>query len=155
MVAAAPLSGPAITTSVPASQLSATIIGLKNGTNYSITVTAISTLGAGQASDPVILTPRTIPTKPRSPTATAGTAKVTLRWSLPKSDGGSTITGYQIYKGKSAGHESAAPLNASLVTSLKYKATSLKQGKTYYFVIRSVNAAGMSHASIEVSATAK
>ena len=132
-----------------------TITGLTNGTAYSLTVTAISSLGAGQASSPVSATPRTVPTAPRSPMATAGTAKVTLTWSLPKSDGGSTITGYQIYKGKSAGHESAAPLNASLVTSLKYKATSLKQGKTYYFVIRAVNAAGMSHASVEVSATAK
>ena len=80
---------------------------------------------------------------------------MTLKWSVPQSDGGSTITGYQIYKGKSAGHESAAPLNTSLVTSLKYKATSLKQGKTYYFVIRAVNAAGMSPSSVEVSATAK
>ena len=118
-------------------------------------MTAISSLGAGQASDPVSLTPRTVPTAPRSPKAAAGTKKVTLKWSVPKSDGGSTITGYQIYMGKSAGHESPTPLNASLVTSLKYSANSPKKGKTYYFVIRAVNAAGMSASSIEVSATAK
>ena len=144
-----------VTTLYDASTNSATLNGLTNGTAYSLTVTAISSLGAGQASDPVSLTPRTVPTAPRSPKATAGTKKVTLKWSVPQSDGGSTITGYQIYMGKSAGHESPTPLNASLVTSLKYKATSLKQGKTYYFVIRAVNAAGMSASSVEVSATAK
>jgi len=138
-----------------ASTTSATLNGLTNGTTYSVTVTAVSSLGAGQASVPVSLTPRTIPAKPKSPMATGGTAKVTLTWRVPKSDGGSTITGYQIYEGKSAGHESATPLNASLVTSLKYNATSLKKGKTYYFVIRAVNAAGTSPASVEVSATAK
>ena len=138
-----------------ASTNSATLSGLTNGMAYSLTVTAISSLGAGSSSSPVSLTPRTLSSAPRSPTATAGTKKVTLIWKLPESNGGSTITGYWIYEGTSAGHESAKPMNANLVTSLTYSASSLTKGTKYYFVIRAVNAAGNSTASVEVSATAR
>ncbi|MEI8051689.1 MAG: fibronectin type III domain-containing protein, partial [Actinomycetes bacterium] len=141
------------TTLYDASTNAATLSGLTNGTAYSLTVTAISSLGAGSSLSPVSLTPRTISSAPRSPTATAGTKKVTLIWKLPKSNGGSTITGYWIYEGTSAGHESATPMNANLVTSLTYSASSLKKRTKYYFVIRAVNAAGNSPASVEVSAT--
>ena len=46
-------------------------------------------------------------------------------------------------------------MNANLVTSLTYSASSLTKGTKYYFVIRAVNAAGNSTASVEVSATAR
>ncbi len=138
-----------------ASTNSATLSGLTNGMAYSLTVTAISSLGAGSSSSPVSLTPRTLSSAPRSPTATPGTKKVTLIWKLPESNGGSTITGYWIYEGTRAGLESAKPMNANLVTSLTYSARSLTKGTKYYFVIRAVNAAGKSTASVEVSATAK
>ena len=144
-----------VTTLYDASANSATLGGLTNGTTYSVKVTAVSSLGAGQASKPVSLTPRTIPTAPGSPKATAGTKKVTLSWSLPSSNGGSAIIGYWVYKGTSLGRESATPMNARLVTSLNYIASPLTKGTKYYFVIRAVNAAGMSPASVEVSATAK
>jgi len=143
------------TTLSDASSNSATLGGLTNGATYSFKVTAVSSLGAGQASKPVNLTPRTIPTAPGSPKATAGTKKVTLSWSLPSSNGGSAITGYWIYKGMSAGHESVTPMNRQPVTSLNYTASPLTKGTKYYFIIKAVNAAGMSPASVEVSATAK
>ena len=144
-----------VTTLYDASTNSATLGGLTNGTTYSASVTAVSSLGAGSSSNPVSLTPRTVPTKPRSPKARAGTKKVTLKWSVPQSDGGSAITGYQIYQGTSARHEAAIPVTNGLVTSLKYRVSSLKTGKKYYFVIKAVNVAGSSPASVEVSATAK
>jgi predicted phage tail protein len=143
------------TTLYDASTNSASLSGLTNGSSYSLSVTAVSSLGAGQASSPVSLTPRTVPSAPKNSKATAGTKKVTLSWILPSSNGGSAITGYKIYKGTSAGHESATPMNASLVTSLTFSASSLKTGTKYYFVIRAVNVAGISVASVEVSATAK
>ena len=138
-----------------ASTNSATLSGLTNGMAYSLTVTAISSLGAGSSSSPVSLTPRTLSSAPRSPTATPGTKKVTLIWKLPESNGGSAITGYWIYEGTRAGLESAKPMNANLVTSLSYSASSLTKGKKYYFIIRSANVAGTSPASVEVSATVK
>mgnify|MGYP003346187445 FL=1 len=153
-VVVAPSSGPAITTSTPASQLSAMITGLRNGTSYSVSVTAVSSLGAGSASSSVSLTPRNVPTAPTSPKATSGKKSVTLRWSPPSSTGGSAITGYKIYMGTSPGRESATPLNDNLVSTLTYVASSLKTRKKYYFVIKAVNAAGMSTASVEVAAKA-
>ena len=154
-VSVAPRSGSAEVIYVPASQLNTTITGLTNGITYSVTVTAVSSLGAGSPSSPVRLTPRTVPTAPGSPKATAGTKKVTLSWSVPRSNGGSPVTGYRVYIGTKAGHESSTPMNANLVTSLSYIASSLTKGKKYYFVIKAVNAAGMSLGSVEVSATAK
>ena len=154
-VSVAPRSGSAEVICVPAGQLNTTITGLTNGITYSVTVTAVSSLGAGSPSSPVRLTPRTVPTAPRSPKATAGTKKVTLSWSVPRSNGGSPVTGYRVYIGTKAGHESSTPMNANLVTSLSYIASSLTKGKKYYFVIKAVNAAGMSLGSVEVSATAK
>ncbi len=85
----------------------------------------------------------------------AGAMKVTLSWSAPRSNGGSTITGYWVYEGTSAVHISAKPLNATAVTSLTYTARSLKKGTTYYFEIRAINAAGISPSSLAVSAKVK
>ena len=143
------------TTLYDASVNSATVSGLANGITYSVTVAAVSGLGMGTASTTASLTPQTVPTAPGSPKTTAGTKKVTLSWSVPSSNGGSPVTGYRVYIGTSAGHESSTPMNANLVTSLSYIASSLTKGKKYYFVIKAVNAAGMSLGSVEVSATAK
>ena len=143
------------TTLYDASVNSATVSGLTNGITYSVTVAAVSGLGMGTASTTASLTPQTVPTAPRSPKATAGTKKVTLSWSVPSSNGGSPVTGYRVYIGTRAGHESSTPMNANLVTSLRYIASSLAKGKKYYFVIKAVNAAGMSLGSVQVSATAK
>jgi hypothetical protein len=51
------------------------------------------------------------PTAPGAPTLTAanaGNASVALSWSAPASDGGSPISGYQIWRGTSSG--GATPL---------------------------------------------
>ena len=58
-VAAAPRNGsPASIVTVGASQQEAVITGLRNDTNYQVTVTASNSYGAGDPSTPVILTPQ-------------------------------------------------------------------------------------------------
>ena len=58
-----------------------------------VTVTVTDT----QNETPTIIDP------PQDLTATAGELNVYLNWKPPSNDGGSSITGYRIYRGTSSG----------------------------------------------------
>jgi fibronectin type 3 domain-containing protein len=85
-------------------------------------------------------------------TASAGNAAVTVSWSAPASNGGSPVTGYNVYRGTSPGGEGGTPV-ASNVTATSFTDTGLANGTTYYYRVAAVNAAGTSAQSSEVSAT--
>ncbi len=93
-----------------------------------------------------------IATAPEAPvlSATAGTALVSLSWTVP-ADGGSPITGYNVYRGSAALTES---LLASGLTGTTYDDATAVTGSTYFYVVTAVNAVGESVWSNEVSATA-
>ncbi|HUY87038.1 MAG TPA: Ig-like domain repeat protein, partial [Acidimicrobiales bacterium] len=73
-----------------------------------------------------------------------------LSWTAPMSDGGSTVTGYNVYEGTSPGAENSTPLNATLITSTNYLVGGLAPGSAY-FVVEAVNAVGNSPPSNEVT----
>ena len=91
-------------------------------------------------------------TAPASPTlnASVDTAKgaTVLNWNAPD-DGGSPITGYQVYRGVTPG--AATPYATSDGTS--FTDTGVTAGSTYYYRVVATNAAGSSAPSNEVSAT--
>ena len=91
------------------------------------------------------------PSAPQSLAATAGSGSVSLSWAAPSSNGGSPVTGYDIYRGTSAGGESATPI-ASNVATTSYTDTGATNG-TYYYTVAAVNAVGVSPQSNEASAT--
>ena len=101
--------------------------------------------------------PPPVPTVPGAPTlvsATAGNASVTLTWTPPTSDGGSAITGYNVFVGTASGGESSTPANGStLVSGNMFTVTGLTNGTPYFFTVKAVNSVGSSSASNEVSAT--
>ena len=134
-----------------------TVKGLTNGTTYSFKVTAVNQAGEGPASGPASATPKAGISKPGSPnglTASPGDGQVTLSWTAPGSDGGTGISGYEIYRGTSPGGESSAPVNANPVTGTSYTVTGLANGTTYYFTVAAVNTAKLQGAkSGEASAT--
>jgi subtilase family serine protease len=145
------LTAPALAPTV----MSYTAKGLTNGTTYSFTVVALNAAGRSPASAPASVTPATVPGAPTKARATAGVTEVVLSWVAPASDGGSAVTGYEVYEGTVSGHESTKPVNA---TPLSAKTTTttvkgLKAGTRYYFEIRAVNVAGKGPASAQVSAT--
>ncbi|MGD0320646.1 MAG: fibronectin type III domain-containing protein [Acidimicrobiales bacterium] len=131
-----------------------TVTGLTNGTTYYFTVEAVNPAGSSASSNEASATPATVPGAPTGLGAIRGNTTVALSWKAPSSNGGSAITGYNVYEGTRSGHESTTPVNGStLITGTSYTVTGLTNGTTYYFTVKAVNAVGSSAASNEASAT--
>ena len=145
-----PLAADATTLHVP---------GLTNGTDYFFVVKAVNAIGEGAASNEADATPAgpgaTAPDAPVGLTATPGDGSAVLGWSAPASDGGSAITGYNVYEGTSAGGESATPLNDTPLdpSATSFLVPNLTNGTQYFFVVKAVNAVGEGAASNEADAT--
>lgn len=133
--------------------------GLTNGTTYYYTVAAINAVGASPQSAEVSATPAAVvpsaPSAPSAPTgltALAGNGQVALSWGAPANDGGSPITGYNVYRGTSPGQESDTAVAANVLSS-SFTDTGVTNGATYYYTVAAVNAVGVSSPSAEASAT--
>ena len=87
------------------------------------------------------------PPAPSGLTATAGSGQVVLAWGAAPG-----ATGYSVYRGTSAGGESAAPVATGL-TSPSYTDTGLTNGTAYYYTVTAVNGVGEGLPSNEASAT--
>ena len=94
----------------------------------------------------------TAPSAPQSLAASGGSLTVRLTWSAPSSNGGSPVTGYNVYRGTSPGGEGSTPV-ATNVTTTSFTDTGLTNGTTYYYTVAAVNAVGTSPQSGEASAT--
>lgn len=94
----------------------------------------------------------TVPSAPQNLAATGGDAQVSLSWNAPSSNGGSAITGYDVYRGSSSGGEGSAPI-ATGIASTSYTDSTVSNGNTYYYYVTAVNSVGGSAASNEASAT--
>jgi predicted phage tail protein len=127
-----------------------------NGTTYWYQVSAFNAAGEGPRSAESSTTPTaplTVPSAPANLSATPDSRKgVDLVWLAPTSDGGSAVTGYQIWRGTSSGSETLLTTVGS-VTSFRDAGT--KKNTRYYYVVRAVNAIGTGPASIEATAIAR
>jgi hypothetical protein len=92
----------------------------------------------------------TIPSAPTLVSATPGSGKITLTWSAPASNGGSPITGYQVYIGTTPGAEVVAHWPGNVLT---FTDTDLTNGVKYYYKVSATNSAGEGPLSNERSAT--
>lgn len=134
------------------------VTGLVNGLGYEVRVSAVNAQG-GSPTAYVVARPRTLPSAPRSPSASSGSTRdravtVTFRWSAPSSHGGAAITGYRVAvreKGTTRDVTLTAPKGATSLT-----ASGLRRGAGYTAVVRAVNAAGAGPASARTAtATAR
>lgn len=90
----------------------------------------------------------TVPARPNlTATQTQANGPVTLSWSAPD-NGGSPITGYQLYRGTSSGAEKAYGKPTLKTTVVD---TKINSGVTYYYTVRAINAVGQSQASPEAT----
>jgi serine protease len=81
----------------------------------------------------------TVPATMAAPTATAGDGSATVSWSPPASDGGASLSSYELrtlVDGAPTGSVSLSPLATS------HTVTGLTNGTTYRFQIRAINAEG-------------
>jgi hypothetical protein len=169
--------GESALTSVDSATTSYTVQGLTNGTTYYFRVEAVPETPEPVTSSPSTSTPSSAPiartllipsgiwsneatatpqaaaSRPGAPSglrASPGDSQVTLSWTAPEPVGGSPVTGYDIYQGRSQGGESESPIDQVKGTSADI--TGLRNGIRYYFVVRADSAAGRSDPSNEVLA---
>jgi len=121
--------------------LSCTITGLQNGTNYLVSVSAVTAGGLSPASNTLAVTPATVPSAPSSLTATPGNARIYLTWTAPAFNGGAPLTGYQI----TAKNLGSTPITTNVgASTTSYTLTGLQNGLEYSVTIVALNAMGSS-----------
>ena len=125
-----------------------TITGLTNGTQYTFEVRAMSSTGEGPAAS-VMATPAAVPDAPEL-TATEGYRTVMLRWEAPD-DNGAPISAYRIELLNAQNQwvtETSLPGSATTYTD-----SGLRDSAVYIYRIIAINAAGDSSASNSADAT--
>ena len=132
-----------------------TVTGLDNGVEHTFEVRAVSVVGDGATasatSTPVTSTPVTVPGPPASLNATPGNTQVSLDWTVPASDGGSAVTGYE-YRVSDDGGTSWSPdwtnvpdgsdAGTDRSDERFYTVTGLDNGVEHTFEVRAVNVVG-------------
>lgn len=125
---------------VGASQATAVVQSLTNGTTYTFVVTATNSVGTGPGGTSNPVTPCTTPGPPTNVAATAGDGQATVNWGAPLDDGGSGIGGYVItpYVGSSPASGPATVYG----NTTSYLWIGLANGTTYTFQVAAQNNAG-------------
>lgn len=143
-------SGPWSKVSNLSSSTTRKISDLANGTTYWFRVTAsnVAGEGGGAVSSPVM--PATLATAPQELLATPGNGTVALTWQAPKSDGGSKITGYNVYLSEGS-TSSGWKLFSSGSTATSAEANGLTNGSKYYFKVAAVTVIGEGAAVVSKS----
>ena len=141
---------PGTVTGAGTSQLTITVPANTAAGTYQVSVTGTS--GTLIHYTTVTVTVLGVPSAPQNLAATAGNAKVILSWSAPLSNGGSPITGYNVYRGITSGGESTTPIGTVTIPSYT-DSGGLANGQKYYYYIIAQNSAGQSPRSNEANAT--
>ena len=126
----------AISPAVTASPVAVT--GLANGATYAIRLRAINNVGdgLGAASNPVSVTPLSVPSAPTSLVATPGNRSATIAFTAG-SDNGSVITNYQ-YSLNSGSWIALSPAGSTSPITI----SGLTNGSVYSVRLRAINGAG-------------
>jgi hypothetical protein len=156
-------SGSGHSTTVPASQFRSTgyarLSGLTNGTGDSFTVSARNADGTGASSTPSrVVTPNaaavSVPTVPRNVSAVVGDGRVTIRFGLPSSNGGSPITSYTVKGGGKMVHVTGRTILVLTGGSHFHYGVvdGLAGGRSYTFTVTADNVAGSGPAAAVTAA---
>ncbi|MCK5773923.1 MAG: SBBP repeat-containing protein, partial [Thermoplasmata archaeon] len=72
---------------------------IKNGKLFHYKVSGVNVLGEGPFSQIIDVIPSSVPNPPRNLEPTIGIGHINISWEAPGDDGGSPITGYNVYRG--------------------------------------------------------
>lgn len=120
------------------SSLTHIVTGLKNGTNYTFTVTATNADGLSATSSASNhITTWNVPGKPTITSLKAGNSQVTIGFSPPASNGGTPIMGYTVTSNPADGKDTntGSPSHRHVVDNLK-------NGALYEFTVTATNPVG-------------
>jgi len=92
----------------------------------------------------------TVPTPPRNLQVTPGDNYIDLKWDAPSDDGGSSITGYKIYRGTAPGGEIFVKTVGNM---LIYTDDDVTNNQKYCYQVSAINSVGEGEKSNEVGAT--
>jgi len=131
----------AVTCTAIAPATSCNLLGLSNGSVYSVTVVSTNPAGDSVASATVNGSPVTIPGKPTISAVEPGSNSVLVRWRAPSATGGASVTNYTVVA--SPGGNSCSTSGAVLFCTI----TGLDNGTSYAFTVTATNSAGTGSAS--------
>jgi predicted RNA-binding protein with TRAM domain len=123
-----------------------TITGLSNGTTYSIAIRAVTSTGAGAASQTTSVTTPGVPAAPAVTSIVTGDGSLSIAFT-PGASGGSTVTAYQYQLTTAGAWTAATSLSSPIFVS------GLVNGTAYSVSVRAVNAVGTGAGSAPQSAT--
>jgi len=118
------------------------IRGLKNGTTYGVSVSAINSVGNSVASELSNVTPATVPLPPLTISVRRLNSAADVSWDPPSNDGGDPVTGYRLQVQK--GNELP---RSFITTEPSYSIRGLENGTSYTMRVRAINSVGESVAS--------
>ena len=133
---------------------SKTVSGLSSGVSYDFEVRAVNSQGEGSAASRTVTTSSsvTVPGAPGRPSASSVTSSsIVWSWDAPSSNGGATITGYEVRGRPSGGSWSSWDSNG--VSGRAITITGLTPGSSYDLEARARNSVGPGSASLTGSAT--
>jgi len=119
------------------------------GQTYYYEVSALNSVGEGPRSNERSVVATDVPGAPQLVSATPGDSQVSLAWTAPSSNGGSSITGYNVYR--TSGGTGTLLATVGIVTSFVDKTAA--NGQTYSYSVSAVNAVGAGPRSNALSAT--
>jgi parallel beta-helix repeat protein len=131
---------------IPAGQLWFNDTNVTNGLTYTYNITAVNGIGESPKTSDESATPMTLPAAPENLQTEAGDSYVNLTWDIPLDDGGSPITGYNIYR-----NGTTLPYGTTTGETWFYDAGAIN-GITYTYNISAVNGVGEGP-SVTISAT--
>lgn len=118
------------------------ITGLDNGATYTVTVSAVNSMGDSVESESTDVTPATVPDPPIVLTVSGTDGGLSLEWSPPLNHGGDAVTGYCVRVWLEA--VVVAELSA---TETRVSVAGLTNGREHRVTVSSVNSVGESVAS--------
>ncbi|MGI0088645.1 MAG: fibronectin type III domain-containing protein [Nitrosotalea sp.] len=127
--------------------------GLAQGATYAYRVSAINNVGTSTPSNTSSATTFTVPQPPAGLKATsASSSEIDLSWTVPSSNGGSTITGYEIERSTDSGTTWSTVVANTGSTSTAYSDSGLAHNTIYTYRVSAINAVGISTPSNTTSA---